>query len=546
MAIRTRIETGMDGSHLPRTGRNLIRALLAGATAVLALAAAAPATARPTTAGTALAAAGDPSPGTFTGLGFDACTAPSGATMQAWLAASPYRAIGIYFGGVNRACAQPNLTPSWVAAQQAAGWHLMPIYLGLQAPCTTSNKRYLIDPASAATQGRAQAEDAVAQATALGLARESVLIFDMEAYRTGDAACRTAVLAFLSAWTARLHDLGYLSGFYSSLASGVADQVTAYATPGYVPPDYLDFARWDGVVTVSDPAIPGAYWSPRRRMKQYRGGHDETWGGVTINIDNDYLDVAPLPATPFGDFTGNGWSDLLSRRPATGNLYLYLGNGTSLVNRTTIGTGWNGMDVIVRTDLTGDGHEDVIARNKATGDLWLYPHTPSGWATRIRIGTGWNTMREITPINDVDGDGFRDLLAVQTSSGNLYLYPGRGTSFAPRKAIGTGWNSMDELAGIGDVNGDGYQDLLARQKATGYLFLYPGRAGGFGARLRVGTGWNSMRDLVAVGDFNRDGYPDLVAVEKATGYLYLYRGRGTSFASRIRIGTGWGTMQPLL
>ncbi|HEY3007401.1 MAG TPA: hypothetical protein VGJ63_04965, partial [Micromonosporaceae bacterium] len=51
-------------------------------------------------------AAAAAAPGTFVGYGFDACTAPSSAAMQAWLA-SPYRAIGIYFGGNNRACAQP-------------------------------------------------------------------------------------------------------------------------------------------------------------------------------------------------------------------------------------------------------------------------------------------------------------------------------------------------------------------------------------------------------------------------------------------------------
>ena len=104
-------------------------------------------------------AAAAAAPGTFVGSGFDACTAPSSAAMQAWLA-SPYRAIGIYFGGNNRACAQPALTPAWVAEQQAAGWHLMPIYLGPQASCTTSSKRYLIDNTQAAAQGRAAAQDA--------------------------------------------------------------------------------------------------------------------------------------------------------------------------------------------------------------------------------------------------------------------------------------------------------------------------------------------------------------------------------------------------
>ena len=28
-------------------------------------------------------------------------------------------------------------------------------------------------------------------------------------------------------------------------------------------------------------------------MKQYQGGHDETWGGVRINIDRNYLDLGP-------------------------------------------------------------------------------------------------------------------------------------------------------------------------------------------------------------------------------------------------------------
>src|SRR5215475_1240800 len=49
----------------------------------------------------------------YAGPAFDTCTAPPLSTMQAWLA-SPYRAIGIYIGGTNRGCAQPQLTSSWV------------------------------------------------------------------------------------------------------------------------------------------------------------------------------------------------------------------------------------------------------------------------------------------------------------------------------------------------------------------------------------------------------------------------------------------------
>ncbi len=74
------------------------------------------------------------SPGAvFTGQGFDACAAPSTSQMSAW-SASPYRGIGVYIGGANMACSQDNLTSDWVNQEAAAGWHLIPIYVGLQAP----------------------------------------------------------------------------------------------------------------------------------------------------------------------------------------------------------------------------------------------------------------------------------------------------------------------------------------------------------------------------------------------------------------------------
>jgi hypothetical protein len=322
------------------------------------------------------------------------------------------------------------------SGQQTAGWHLIPVYLGLRASCTTSNKKYRIDNTRAAAQGRTTAEDAVTQARALGLAAESVLVFDMEAYRTDDAACRSGVLSFMSAWTARLHDLGYLSGFYGSVGSGVADQVAAYNTVGYVRPDHLDLARWDQVVTVGDPAVPVGYWSPHRRMKQYPGGHDETWGGVTITIDSDYVDVAPLPPARFADFTGNGWSDVLARTAGTGTLYLYPGNGAVVDNnaRRWISGGWAAMSAIVRIgDLNRDGHEDVVARQSSNGDLWFYPGTGTALGARKRIGTGFPGMREITAIGDFNRDGYPDLLAAQISNKSLYLYPGRAGGFAARR-----------------------------------------------------------------------------------------------------------------
>lgn len=487
-----------------------------------------------------------PHPGVFTGLGFDTCTAPSNAAMKAWLA-SPYRAVGIYIGGEGRACAQPNLTRDWVTTQTAAGWRFFPLYVGPQAPCRATSKPR-IDPAQAAAQGRAAADDAAAQARELGLPGDSTVFYNMEKYPAGDATCSAAVQSFTSAWTGRLHEQGYLSGFYTDVASaGLADQVSAYPRPGHGRPDYLDFARWDGVQTVADSALPESYWLPKRRMKQYQGDHHETWGGVTINIDSNHLDLATLPATGFGDSTGNGWSDLLYREPATGRLHVYSGNGLALSTRITLGSGWSAMDALLRVgNFDRAGVEDVLAREQATGYLWLYPGSGGGgMAARVRVGSGWGGMRELTGVGDYNGDGYQDLAAVQTSTGTLWLYPGTGTGFGTRVALGGGWNGMDELNGGADVNGDGHPDLVARQIATGSLYLYPGTGGAFSSATQLDGDFTGVRDIVQLGDFDRDGRPELTALETATGYLYRYHWTGTTWAEPTLLGTGFGAMQPL-
>ncbi len=233
----------------------------------------------------------------YTGLGFDACTAPSRQSMSAW-GSSPYRAIGVYIGGANRGCAQPNLTASWVAEQTAAGWHLIPTYVGLQAPTSSCTSCATLSAAAAASQGSAAATDAVGDAQIVGIGEGSPIYFDMESY-TPTSSASDATMTFLAAWTARLHALGYDSGVYSSSASGIADLADGLGSD-YEQPDDIWIANWNGQQNVSDPYVPAGAWSQHQRIHQYRGGHDETWGGTTINVDNNYVEGATAGVTPSG------------------------------------------------------------------------------------------------------------------------------------------------------------------------------------------------------------------------------------------------------
>ncbi len=232
----------------------------------------------------------------FTGLGFDACTAPSSSQMTAWRA-SPYRAIGVYIGGANMACSQGNLTATWVEHEWTAGWHLMPIYVGLQAPGNSCGCAPISSSTGQATsQGTAAAMDAVTNAQAIGIGPGNPIYDDMEAYSNGGSRS-AAVLAFLSAWTTELHAEGYGSGVYSSADSGIVDLANEYGTT-YQEPDDIWIARWNGAKNTSDPNVPAADWAAGQRLHQYEGDNDETFGGVQLDIDNDYLNGATAFGTP--------------------------------------------------------------------------------------------------------------------------------------------------------------------------------------------------------------------------------------------------------
>jgi hypothetical protein len=239
----------------------------------------------------------------FTGPAFDTCTAPSLTAMQAWLA-SPYRAVGVYTSGAGRSCGQPNLTPAWVSSVTALGWKLLPIHIGPQAPCYTGTKP-TITPARAGAQGAAEAKQAVAGAAALGLLPGSALYADVEHYPVADAACRDAVLDYLSGWTTQLHRQGYLSGVYVNLNSGAVHLADAYASK-YARPDALWVARWDRQPNLTGWAgVPDPRWAVGQRIKQHTGDHVETWGGVRMTIDSNQVDAPVATVVRPGTLTAS-------------------------------------------------------------------------------------------------------------------------------------------------------------------------------------------------------------------------------------------------
>jgi hypothetical protein len=395
--------------------------------------------------------------GVVTGPGFDTCAAPSGATMKDWLA-SPYRSIGVYIGGVNRACAQANLTAAWIRAIQAEGWHYFPLYVGLQAPCVAGFGDATISAGSAAAEGSAAADDAVTQATGLGIPAGTPIIFDMEAYRGG---CGAAVTTFLSAWDRELHAKGYAAGVYESFSnigdlSGAAGQMTE--------PDVIHYADWDGQATTASSYMPSAMWTSHQRIHQYQGGHNEKWGGATVNIDDDQLDAAlgGTPAAPAPP--GSPGPPVKPIRPAFRIATAMNSNGTAewfarAANGTVQhdyqhpigGATWWGTRAVGNSPASLAGNPAVaanpggaltlFARTRAgrVVHAWQQPGAPNDWKWGGAVGTG-SAGKLVTDPGAIQAPGGDVTVFAATASGQVLTTrqtaPGVNASWTAWTGIG--------------------------------------------------------------------------------------------------------------
>ncbi|MBC2869693.1 VCBS repeat-containing protein [Streptomyces mexicanus] len=235
------------------------------------------------------------------------------------------------------------------------------------------------------------------------------------------------------------------------------------------------------------------------------------------------------------DWDGDGLSDLFGRT-ASGDLYLYLANGTGgFVPRQKLGTGWNGADLFAGSGAVPRfGKTDMIGRDSA-GTLYWYGALNNGlFAGRQKISdTGGFAGARLAFASSLDKDTYADLVE---------LYDGRLYNSATGLSMSSGWGKYNLFLGPGDLNDDGKGDLLARD-GSGNLYLFRGKGDGasLASPLKIGGGWNAYNALVGAGDFTGDGRADIVA-RTPSGTLYLYRGTGNSsapFAGRVTIGNGW-------
>ena len=308
--------------------------------------------------------------------GFDKCTAASVADLRTWWTASPYRDVNIYIGGVSRGCSQPLLTPQWVSEVFDQGWRLIPTWVGPQAPCTgctTCRNRFSSDPGQAELEGAREADNAAGVASGLGLGVRTVVYFDLENYDWNNRACGQAASAFVNGWSRRMRERGHVPGVYGSATNALQDWFNIAS-----PPDAVWIGKWDGRETVWGlTPLPDSWWANHQRIHQYRGGHNETWGGVTFNIDNNVED-GPLAVRDGVGVVDSAGPDLVVASPRpdqTLDAALLVVSGTA----SDAGRGDSGISSV------------TVNNERAAGDT-----APGGnlasWSLTVAIARGRNTI----------------------------------------------------------------------------------------------------------------------------------------------------------
>ena len=228
----------------------------------------------------------------FVGQGFDKCEIPSLSQLQNWVSNSPYRAVNLYIGGSSRGCPNSALTASYISQIKQQGWRLIPTWVGPQAACSGYRSRMSYNPTTAYNQGASEANAASDVAANLGLTG-TIIYYDLENYNTTDTACRNAAKSFISGWTAQLHARGNQSGVYgSACGSAISDFASISNVPDAVwPAHWLIPYQYRSDATVWNVlCLSNNLWNNHQRIRQYAGGHNETWGGLTLNIDSNVID----------------------------------------------------------------------------------------------------------------------------------------------------------------------------------------------------------------------------------------------------------------
>jgi len=165
--------------------------------------------------------------------------------------------------------------------------------------------------------------------------------------------------------------------------------------------------------------------------------------GTTIASQGTPGTVAPSSGWVIqgvGDFNGDGKADILWQNSTSGEIYIWLMNGISIASQGEVGvvspsSGWVIQGV---GDFDGNGTSDILWQNTTSGEVYIWlmngtTITNQGSPFTLSPSSGWN----IEGVGDYDGSGRAGILWRNSTTEQVYIWLMNGATITSTGSPGT-------------------------------------------------------------------------------------------------------------
>jgi hypothetical protein len=291
----------------------------------------------------------------------------------------------------------------------------------------------------------------------------------------------------------------------------------------------------DGLYVLGGLPAGGSYTVTPSGLNSTFSPPNQTFSNLTKSQTADFTQV---PITMSGDFNGDGKPDILWRNSVTGEVVVWLMDGTKRLGAVSLGTmpdpNWK---IVGIADFNSDGKPDLLWRNIATGTnaVWYLDGTTriGGADLEAVPDLSW----KIVAVADFNSDGKPDLLWRNSATGDISVWFMNGITRISGSYVSTVSDSNWKIVAVADFDSDGNPDILWRNSSTGSIAVWFMNGTTFirGADLEAVPDLNWR--IVGAADLNGDGRPDILWRNSVTGDNAVWYMNGTTRISGANLDT---------
>jgi hypothetical protein len=242
---------------------------------------------------------------------------------------------------------------------------------------------------------------------------------------------------------------------------------------------------------------------------------------ASTSTDNSVTYRSPTKTNSYyGDFNGDGTSDVLWQDQTTGLIGIWIIKSTKYTSWSVLGSlDLNAYKVVGVGDFNGDGTSDVLYENMSTGVVRAWIVKNAKLNSTVIVGTVKPNLWSIVGVGDFNGDKTSDILWQNDSTGLVGAWIMKSSKNTGWAGFGTTNLATWSVAGVGDFNGDKTSDVLWQNNSTGEIYTWTIKSSKLSSNVRIGSVKLNAWSVIGVGDYNGDSTTDILWQNESAGVV---------------------------